>query len=254
MSFDNSKVIATKGYLIGAADAIRRKLESQDTIPLPEFEDAIDSIPTGGGGTTATSIEIVKELPITLVEGAVYLIPNGEQVCPSIPTGYDYNVICIDKNDIGDAYKRPSTQDVLNATKFWLFQNNTIQPRNRRDQITIITWGSSATTSTKPTKIYEYDTSGAFEWIDITNDASTDTDFQNNTILHDNRDTIYSDTNIYRYTVGNLEYNTETNKINNLCKLTDIFYIDDFDVYFVENGVATSQGSHTLKWVAENYN
>lgn len=48
MSFDNSKVIATKGYLIGAADAIRRKLETSDTITLPNFESAIDSIPSGG--------------------------------------------------------------------------------------------------------------------------------------------------------------------------------------------------------------
>lgn len=253
MSFDNSKVIVTKGYLDETADKIREKLSSQDTYTLPEFANAVDSISGGGGGTTATSIDIVTELPSTLVEGAVYLIPNGEQICPSIPTGYDYNIICINKNDVGSAYNRPSTQDVLNATKFWLFQHNATQPRNRRDQITIITWGTSATTSTKPTKIYEYDTSGAFEWTDITDDASTDTDFQNNTILHDNRDTIYSDTDIYRFTLGNLEYNTETNKINNLCKLTEIFYIDDFDVYFVENGTATSQGSHTLKWVATNY-
>ncbi|HAV89753.1 MAG TPA: hypothetical protein DCW44_00525 [Eubacterium sp.] len=48
MSFDNSKVIATKGYLIGAADAIRRKLGTSDTITLPNFESAIDSIPSGG--------------------------------------------------------------------------------------------------------------------------------------------------------------------------------------------------------------
>ena len=47
MSFDNSKVIATKGYLIGAADAIRRKLGTSDTITLPNFESAIDSIPSG---------------------------------------------------------------------------------------------------------------------------------------------------------------------------------------------------------------
>lgn len=49
MSFDNSKVIATKGFLIGAADAIRRKLGTSDTITLPNFESAIDSIPSGGG-------------------------------------------------------------------------------------------------------------------------------------------------------------------------------------------------------------
>ena len=48
MSFDNSKVIATKGYLIGAADAIRRKLGTSDTITLPNFESAIDSISGGG--------------------------------------------------------------------------------------------------------------------------------------------------------------------------------------------------------------
>lgn len=248
-----SKVIVTKEKIDAIANKIRSKLSSQDTYTLDDMPDAIESISGGGGGTTATSIDIVTELPQTLVEGAVYLIPNGEQVCPSIPTGYDYNVICINKNDVGSAYNRPSTQDVLNATKFWLFQNNATQPRNRRDNIVIITWGTGATTSVMPEKILEYDTSGPFEWVDITNEETTQTDFVNNTILHDNRDTIYSTTDIYRFTLGNLEYNIETNKINNLCKLTEIFYIDDFDVYFVENGVATSQGSHTLKWVATQY-
>ena len=240
--------------LTGIADSIRTKNPNVSGVidPVDMRQDILD-IPSGGGGTTATSIDIIDALPSTLVEGAVYLIPNGEQVCPSIPAGYDYNVICINKNDTGGSYNRPSTQNVLNATKFWLFQNNGTQPRNRQDSITVITWGTSGRTSVKPTKIYEYDTSGTFEWVDITDDASTDTDFQNNTILHDNRDTIYSDTNIYRFTVGNLEYNTETNKINNLCKLTEIFYIDDFDVYFVESGTATNLGSHTLKWVATNF-
>lgn len=56
MSFDNSKVIATKGYLIGSADAIRRKLGTSDTITLPNFESAIDSIPSGGGEPTKVKI------------------------------------------------------------------------------------------------------------------------------------------------------------------------------------------------------
>ena len=35
-------------YLIGAADAIRRKTGSQEAIPLPQFESEIDNLPSGG--------------------------------------------------------------------------------------------------------------------------------------------------------------------------------------------------------------
>ena len=65
MSFDNSKVIATKGYLIGSADAIRRKLGTSDTITLPNFESAIDSIHSGGGEPYIPREQIVCDFDFT---------------------------------------------------------------------------------------------------------------------------------------------------------------------------------------------
>lgn len=65
MSFDNSKVIATKGFLIGAADAIRRKLGTSDTITLPNFESAIDSIPSGGGEPYIPKKQLISEFDFT---------------------------------------------------------------------------------------------------------------------------------------------------------------------------------------------
>ena len=256
MSFDNSKVIATKGYLTGAADAIRRKLESQDTITLPEFEDAIDSIETGGGGTTATSVKIVSELPETLVEGAVYLIPNGHQYVPEFPTvsGGQYYACCCNNFSLV-SYTVPTKTNLDNSTKFWLFVDDTYYPKCLRNAINTMSWGTSATTAEKPDHIFEYDTTGNFEWkeLDLT-DETVISDFANNNIKHDDRALMYSNVDVYRFTVGNIEYSNLCNSIKTDGKYKNIYYVDEFYVYFVENGTATSQGSHTLKWVAENYN
>ena len=233
-------------------DVVLYDEETTLTSKLDEINARIESLtPTG---TQVSSIEIVNTLPQSLTEKALYLIPDGEQVVPTFPivSELENYVVCINKYDTGANTNRPSYTDIKNASKFWLFLNAST-PRCRRDSITIITWGTGATTSTPPTKIYEYDTSGAFEWVDITDDVDTATDFTNNVILHDIRDTIYSSDDIYRYTVGNREYNIVENSINTDGKITDIYHINNFNVYFVENGIATSQGSHNLKWVADNY-
>ena len=209
-------------------------------------------------GVLVTDAEIVKAIPVpvapdVLPEGKLYMVPNGTQVCPPIPAGFSYNVICINKFDPGQWSDRPSTPDVLNATKFWLYQDSTNAPKTRRDSTTIITWGTGATTSTPPTKILEYDTTGAFEWVDITNEPDTVTAFENNTISHDIRDCCYSDVVINRFTVGNPEYNPESNKINTACKIMDVYYIDNFDCYVVEEGVAVYDDTYTMYQIISNY-
>lgn len=209
-------------------------------------------------GIPVTDAEIVKEIPTpvapdVLPEGKLYIVPNGTQVCPPIPAGYSYNIICINKFDPGQWSNRPTTQDVLNATKFWLYQDSTNVPKTRRDSTTIITWGTGATTSTPPTKIYEYDTTGAFEWVDITDDPDTATAFENNTISHDVRDCCYSDVVINRFTVGNPEYNPESNKITIQGKITEIYYIDNFDCYVVEEGIAVYDDTYSMYQIISNY-
>jgi hypothetical protein len=254
----SDKVIATKNKITAIANAIRSKLSSQDTYTLDEMPDAIDSIPTGGGGTTATSVDIVDELPQTLVEGAVYLIPNGDRVIPPFPSisGFDKKIVTC--NVFYDATFL-DTDDMLNATKFWLLLSQAAG-KTQTNQIQKITYGG-ARQEVKPEYIFEYDTSGNFEWTDITTDVpQSDWEllsanaYAQGKIIHDIRSVIYSDTNIIRNTVGNNEYMTVQNLINSDRQIRDAYYIDEFIVYFVENGVATSQGTHNLKWVAENYN
>jgi len=222
--------------------------------PADMAQDILDIPSGGGGGTTVNSITIVEEQPTTFTDDTVVLVPNGEQIVPYFPynSGLTHNVVCVNAGNSGSSTQRPTYSQIVNGTKFWLFQH-TQAPRCRRDSITIITWGSSGTTSVRPTKIYEYDTSGPFEWVDITNDADTESDFENDVIMHDIRDTIYSSDYIFRWTVGNLEYNMKENQINEYCRITDIYHISEFITYYTTGGATTNLGSHTLKWVAANY-
>lgn len=206
-------------------------------------------------GTPTTGIKIVKSLPELLTEGALYLIPDGEQIVPEFPVveGLDNSVVCLNKYNVGDPTQRPDYYDIKNATKFWLYLSS-LTPKTRRDQITVITWGNNATTSTPPEKIYEYDTNNPQAgWVDITDDADTEANFQQNTISHDIRDCIFSNNDIYRWTVGNREYNIAENSINDDGKINNIYLINNFNIYLVVNGTAINQGVHDLKWVADNF-
>ena len=210
-------------------------------------------------GIPVTDAEIVEEVPVpvepdVLPEGKLYIIPKGEQVVPAIPEDLTniHTVICANTFNVQGDYDYITYDEVLTATKFWLYASDRI-PLTRRDNISWITWGTSATTSVTPAKIYEYDTTGSFEWVDITDNPDTQSNFENNLISHDVRDCLYSDVTINRYTVGNPQYLTVLNKVNSDCRINNIYYIKDFDCYVVSEGVAVYDDTYTMYEIISNY-
>lgn len=210
-------------------------------------------------GIPVTDAEIVEEVPVpvepnVLPEGKLYIIPKGQQLVPAIPEDLVniHSVICANSFNTGSDYDYITYEDILTATKFWLYTNPNI-PHTRRDSISIITWGTGATTSVTPAKIYEYDTTGAFEWVDITDEADTLTKFENNLISHDVRDCLYSDVTIDRFTVGNPQYLTVLNKVDSDCRINNIYYINNFDCYVVTEGVAVYDDTYTMYQIISNY-
>lgn len=210
-------------------------------------------------GIPVTDAEIVEAIPVpvepdVLPEGKLYIIPKGEQVIPPIPEDLTniHTVICANTFNIQGDYDYITYDEVLNATKFWLYASDII-PKTRRDNISWITWGTSGTTSVTPAKIYEYDTTGSFEWVDITNNPDTQSNFENNLISHDVRDCLYSDATIDRFTVGNPQYLTVLNKVNSDCRINNIYYINNFDCYVVTEGVAVFDDTYTMYQIISNY-
>ena len=216
----------------------------------------VEVSPSGEGVLNALIVDAIPTPvePEVLSEGMLYIIPKGQQVVPPIPEDLVniHSVICANTFNIQHDYDYITYDEVLNATKFWLYTSN-IVPKTRRDQVSIITWGTSATTSVPSAKIYEYDTTGPFEWVDITNDPDTQDNFDLNLISHDIRDCLYSDSTIDRYTVGNPQYLTVLNKVNSDCRINNIYYINNFDCYVVNEGVAVFEHTYSMYQIISNY-
>jgi hypothetical protein len=261
-----SKVICTKEKIDDIADAIRSKLSSQDTYTLDDMPDAIESISGGGGGTTATSIDIVTELPQTLVEGAVYLIPNGEQVVPPLPLSIDttmnrWAVTCEVPNEaITFPYALTITK-IKNSPKYYCFgakvgtaaepQSFVSVPRTRSSGPDEMNFAESNTV-TMPTYIYKYEPATDTDWVDITADI-TSTDWNNYVVDHHMLHCFYSTYTMIRHSLNHIAYESKWNVIDTSGRIIKQGYISEYLVYFVESGTAISQGSHTLKWVATQY-
>ena len=267
MSFDNSKVIVTKGYLDETAEKIREKLDSTDTYTLPEFANAVDSISGGGGGTTATSIDIVTELPSTLVEGAVYLIPNGEQIVPPLPLSIDttmnrWAVTCEVPNEAITFPYSLTLEKIKNSPKYYCFGAKAgtaadpisfvSMPRTRSSNPGDMNFAESNTV-TMPTYIYKYEPATDTDWVNITADI-TSTDWNNHVVDYYMVHCFYSTYTMIRHSLNHISYESAWNAIDTSGRIIKQEYISEYLVYFVENGTATSQGSHTLKWVATQYN
>lgn len=239
MSFDNSKVIATKGYLIGAADAIRRKLGTSDTYTLPDFESAIDSISGGGSVYTPTYIKVQKyfnEPEIGNMPDAdhplintdwVYLESAGATVVPAFP-----NDGLTNKLVVSDVQNPTDDTVIANATIFYCFSSDNY-PRARGSYPNEITYSGSHNTQQAPTKIYSYDPTGTFEWTEIT----IDTDVWNNK-GYDNyvNRIIYSNSDVVRNTVASNVYLMIQNIISETGKISNVYKTDYFDVYYCSSG------------------
>lgn len=112
MSFDNSKVIATKGYLIGAADAIRRKLESQNTITLPNFESAIDSIETGGNYGTLNVTQNGTFTPTSPYDAYDEVVVNVPIPSVRVVSEYDFTTESLEDKIRPNIYAQTNGGDV----------------------------------------------------------------------------------------------------------------------------------------------
>ena len=85
-------------------------------------------------------------------------------------------------------------------------------------------------------------------------EKSSQTAYNDGTILHDIRSAVFTNYDVLRNTTSTMEYLAIQSLLNAQGKVDDIYLTTNFQVFFVENGTAVSQGSHDLKWVADNYN
>ena len=200
--------------LTAIGDAIRYKLESTDVYdPEVEMPEAIRSI--SGGGTSVTSIDIVAELPSTLVEGAVYLIPNGGQIFPDLTTVCSdlpdpnpsvslmhYVIVTCDYTYQDYSRDRVTLADLANITKFWLFDGERTRAGTRYSVGEEITYGSSSR-ATPPSIIYEYDTEHPeLGWVDISSEVTQEVWEAGTRPRHTTPTVVFSNYDIFRNSAG----------------------------------------------------
>lgn len=245
-------------------DVVLYDEETTLTSKLDELNARIESLTPEG--TQVSSIEIVEALPQSLTEKALYLIPNGEQVVPPLPLSIDatmnrWAVTCEVPNEPATFPYKLTLEKIKNAPKYYCFgvkvattaepQSFVSVPRTRSSYPSTMNFADS-NTITMPTYIYKYEPSVDTDWVDITA-TITQGDWENNVVDHDMLHCFYSTHTMIRHSLNQISYETEWNAINTNGRLIRVGFISEYLVYFVENGIATSQGSHDLKWVADNY-
>lgn len=215
-------------------------------------------------GTLVDNARIVKEIPTpvppeVLPEGILYIVPKGTQYCPPIPTvaGMTTAVICC--NDVvSQPYSWVTHNRLVQSTKFWLFLASS-EAKARRDAIQTLSWGDS-TGNAFPDHVYEYDTSSQnFEWVELDktdpdviadfNKAATDS----GAIVHNTLEICYTSYNIFRYTVGSLEFDMSLSILNSDCREYNVYDINEFDCYIVDEGVAVYDDTYTMKQLISAY-
>lgn len=223
-------------------------------------------VEVSGGGTSATSIDIVTELPQTLVEGAVYLIPDGGQIFPDLTTVCSdlpdpnpsvslmhYVVVTCDYTWSSYVTDRVTLADLSNITKFWLFDGERNRASTRYSVGEDITYGSSSR-MTPPSIVYEYDTEHPeLGWVDISSEVTQEAWEAGVRPRHTTPTIVFSNFDIFRNSAGTEMYTQRYSICDKYGKAIRIGDVTTYDIYYVENGAAISQGSHTLKWVATNY-
>lgn len=216
-------------------------------------------------GVTIQDAELVKEIPTpiapeVLPNGKLYLVPNGAQYCPPIPevTGCDYAIICCNSVSVSP-YNWVDKTRLDSSTKFWLYLSSDVG-RCRRDAIQTISWDGGSTSNKFPDHLYEYDTSGAFTWTELDKTDPDVIDAFNlsadspGAIIHNVLECVYTNSNIFRYTVGNLEFDMSLSILDSDCKIYNPFYINSYDCYLVINNTAVYQNTYSMYQLISNYN
>ena len=216
-------------------------------------------------GTVINDADMVTRIPVpvepdVLPEGMLYMIPRGHQYCPPIPevTGSPWAVICCDAV-VTQPYSWVNHDRLVASTKFWLFMDPG-QAKCRRDAIQTLSWGDS-TGNTPPLHAYVYDTSSPnFEWVELdTTDAQFIADFNkqatdSGAIIHNTLEVCFTNYNLFRYTVGSLEYDMSLSTLNQYSREINPYYIDEFECYLVDDThTAVYQDTYTLKELITAY-
>lgn len=235
--------------------------------PTPGEEDAFNEVVVNVAipGVLVDNAKIVKEIPTptppeVLPEGMLYIKPKGTQYCPPIPTvaGAPYAVICCD-SVVTQPYSWMNHTRLTQATKYWLYLSADVG-KCRRDAIQTLSWGDS-TGNQPPEHAYVYDTSSQnFEWVELdTTDSQFVADFNkqatdSGAIIHNTLEVCYTNYNIFRYTVGSLEFDASLSILNSDCREFNVYDINEFDCYLVDDtNTAVYQATYTMKQLISNY-
>ena len=215
------------------------------------------------GGIPVADAEIVEAIPTpvapeVLPEGKLYIIPDGTQYVPTFPrvSGCDYYFITCDNVTLFPQNWVDKTR-LDNSTKFWLFLSSA-EGKCRRDAIQTVSWGGS-TSDIMPEHIYEYDTAGTFAWteLDLT-DPDVIASFalapgDPGAIIHNILECVYTNYNIFRYTVGNLEFDKSLSILNSEGKIYNVYYINSFKCYIVTEGTAVYDDTYNMYQLINAY-
>lgn len=156
----------------------------------------------------------------------IYLESAGATVVPAYPSdGLATKTIVSD-------VQNPNFENIASATVFYCFSSDS-NPHARGSYPNEITYTQSHNQQVAPTKIYSYTPGGAFEWTEITIDASTwDNKGYSNYIDR----IIYAPVDIVRNTVSSIVFYQLQNLIGESGKISDVYKTDYFDVYYCSQG------------------
>lgn len=172
----------------------------------------------------------------------LYLESAGATLVPPYPSdGLATKTIVSD-------VQNPNFENIANATIFYCFSSNT-EPRARGSYPNELTYTQSHNQQVAPTKIYSYIPGGAFEWTEVTIDAST---WDNKGYSNYVDRVIYAPVDIMRNTVSSIVFYQLQNLIGESGKISDVYKTDYFDVYYCSQGTQlNSLDAVTAKAVVE---
>ena len=185
---------------------------------------------------SCSEINIVSELPSTLVDDALYLIPSDYHLVPPIPSNLGYSKICITANldDVIPNYEK--------VTEFYLMAADIMQTNWTNSYTSYpLTFGGGD--DIPPQKIYKYTKGGTFEWTEI-----NVTTFWTEDKYRKATNIIYANNNIARRRVSSdIAYLTTSNIIEPNGEIYRMLR-KVFNMYHVENNIAIDKGNINLDY------
>lgn len=193
---------------------------------------------------TIDSVNVIGQLPVNLVEHALYLIPILDQFIPAIPsnTGYNHFAICANVANarVSDAFK--------GATEFYLYcgdhlrtsivGKDTLAYTNRTDEYTSYPL------------CYKYTVDGPFAWeyMSVPEDWG-----RRQPPEHEIENVIYASDTITSFFRDTVKYETYENVVKADGTLIDAPMATEFKTYFVQDGEAKQRGTSSLKYLLDNW-